>query len=75
MQHPAGLTHVIRQQGLGDRVWRGENGATKNSKRRENKAEKRRVEREQTLGAQIFSYDPVKVTNFWRIGFTMNQFP
>jgi len=45
------------------------------SKRRGNKAEKRRVGREQTLGAQIFSYDPVKATNFWRIGFTMNQFP
>jgi len=65
---------VIRQQGLGDRVAWG-NGATRNLKRRENKAEKRQVGRERTLDALIFIYDRGRATNLWRIGLAMNQFP
>ena len=72
MQHPAGLAHVIRQQGLGDRVvwgkWCYEELASYGSK-----AVRRRVARVQTHGAPIFSYDATKVINFWRIGPTMNQ--
>ena len=55
-------------------AWRGSNGATRNLKRRENMAERRRVGREQTLGAPIFSCDAAKAINFWRSGSTMNQF-
>ena len=53
----------------------GENGATKNLKRRENKAEQRQVGRERIRGALISSYDRGRVTNLWRIGLAMSQFP
>ena len=57
MQHPVGLAHVSRygNRGLGT-AWRGVNGATRNVKRNENKAERKRVGREQTRGAPIFSH-------------------
>ena len=54
---------------------RGVNGATRNLKMKENKAEKRRVGREQTRGAPILSCDAAKDTNSWRSGSTINQFP
>ena len=74
MQHQAGLAHVIRQQGLGDRVAWGKWCYEELEKERE-KAETRRTGREQTLGAQISSCDAVKATNFWRNEKAMNQFP
>ena len=50
----------------------GPNPSTK-LKRKESKAVRRRVGREQTRGAPIFSYDANKATNVRRNDFTLNE--
>ena len=70
----AGLAHVIRQQGLGDRVAWGKWCYEELEKEREQGGEKASW-KERIRGALIFSYDRGRATNLWRIGSAMNQFP